>query len=156
MALFIPGMACPLCSQAMRSRDDVVMFSPFVANRGDPLYLFSDGVFHRECFARHALAGAASERFEEMRRRTAPGNRKCVVCGEEIASPEDYFGGGHLTDDRKSPLWSFNYVHLHRSHFERWTEAAEFRGLMEELVNSEAWDGPHIIFGPAPVWRVRK
>jgi hypothetical protein len=153
MALFFPGMTCPLCHKPMDSKNDVIMFSPFVANRRDPLYFFSDIVMHRACFDRHDLAEAALQRSHEVYKSSGPGNRRCVVCGNEITDPDDYFGAGHLADDATDPLWSFNYVQLHRSHFKQWERASEFQKLAEKMIASPRWDGPHIVFDPAPVWK---
>jgi hypothetical protein len=100
-----------------RGREDLVSFSPFVANCRDPLYQFSDAAFHRTCFQAHPLAREATRRSEEVRAYGAPGQRRCVVCAQEIMDPDDYFGTGFLTEDATNPVFEFNYLHIHKSHF---------------------------------------
>jgi hypothetical protein len=152
MAIFTPGMICPICGKRMLSMNEVVMFPPFVPNKRDLLYFFSDGVFHRACFDRHPLSEQATKYGNEARVQHLPQHRVCVVCRQVITDPEDYFGTGYITSDRASPAYAFNYVQFHKRHFKDWDRASEFRRVMEELFGSEDWDGPRIIFEPFPTW----
>ena len=81
--------------------------------------------------------------------RGGPGSRQCVVCGEEILDPDDYFGTGYLAPEA-SPVGEFNFLHLHRSHFHAWSRAAEFRKDVSAFMASNEWDGPSIVFDPDP------
>jgi hypothetical protein len=146
MALFMPGMPCAFCGHGMLRRYDIVMFPPFVANAKDPLIAFSDGVFHRACFERHPLADRARRRRDEATAMLAPDKRICVVCGDRIRNPDDYFTLGFLTDDATSPLFEFNYLRAHRSHLSSWPRYAELRRLVEQFELSAAWDGPRAVF----------
>lgn len=155
MASIILGKTpCPICGKPLQTGEDAVSFAPFVANRRDRLYRFSDAAFHRRCFDQDPLAQEALQRSEEVRKRGGPGHRRCVVCGEEILSPEEHFGTGFLTGDEANPVFEFNHLHLHRSHFDRWDRSAEFRRRIEAFQASEAWEGPMVRFDPMPSWVV--
>lgn len=145
---------CSTCGKPLMKGQEIVSFSPFVADQRDPLYRFSDAAFHRACFANEPLAEAAIRRSTEVRTRSGPGNRSCIVCDEQIVDPDEYFGVGFLTDDPSSPVFEFNYLQFHRSHFLQWDRAAEFRRLVEEFLSSSASEGPLIKFDPFPQWVV--
>lgn len=153
MSVIILGQTrCAICAEILQKGDKIVSFSPFVTNRRDRLYRFSDSAFHRDCFDRDPLAAAASQRSEEVRRRGELGQRRCIVCGEQIVVPDDYFGVGFLTDETTSPLHKFNYFHIHRSHFNEWEHAKDFQSRIEAFQSSEAWEGPMVTFDPLPSW----
>lgn len=40
MAILIPGMPCSVCGKSMNGDEEMVLFSPFVANRKDPLFVY--------------------------------------------------------------------------------------------------------------------
>jgi hypothetical protein len=119
MAIFTVGMICPICAEKILGTDEVVMFPPFVPNKRDSLYLFSDGVFHRTCFDGHPLSGKATKYGNEARNQALPWNRVCVACNQLITDPEDYFSAGYLTNDRASPAFVFNFVQFHKKTFSR-------------------------------------
>ena len=152
MAIFTPGMTCPICGKQMLRTDEVVMFAPFVPNKRDPLYLFSDGVFHRACFDRHPLSEQATKYGNEAQDLHLPRNRVCIECNQVITDPEDYFSTGYLTKDRASSAFAFNYLQFHKQHFEKWDRASKFRRVIEALIDSEEWNGPRVIFEPFPTW----
>jgi hypothetical protein len=131
MAIFIPGMECALCEIPVRSGDEAVMFSAFVADRSDPLFIFSDSVVHASCFARHPLSAEALRWQGETVRRGTPTARICVACGRPILDPDDYFTTGLLSRAPDNPLFEFNFLHLHQSHTESWPRFDEFRRRIE-------------------------
>lgn len=143
---------CSLCGEPIQRGDETVSFPPFVANRNDPIYRFSDGAFHRRCFVVDPLARAAAQRCDDVRRRGGGPGSRCGACGKSIADPDDYFGTGFLTDDAASPVYEFNYLHLHLSHFLEWARARDFRMHMEKFLDSSKWDGPTLKFDPLPMW----
>jgi len=152
MAIFVPGAICRICGARMTRNDEIVAFPPFVPNKRDPLYFFSDGVFHRRCFDNHPLSKQAAAFGSLAEERGLPQNRICIVCGETISNPDDYFSTGYITSDRKSPAFAFNYFQFHRRHFEEWGQASEFRRAIDSLTNSMGWDGPRVAFTPLPAW----
>jgi hypothetical protein len=153
MALVILGKTvCGICKKTIEGRQDLVSFSPFVANCRDSLYQFSDAAFHRRCFHAHPLAREATCRSKEVRAHGTPGQRRCVVCAQEIIDPDDYFGTGFLIADATNPVFEFNYLHIHRSHFGQWSRAEEFRRRIEGFLSSDAWEGPRLRFDPMPGW----
>lgn len=145
MAIRVPRIPCVHCGKRISDEERVVAFPAFTANKKDPLYLFNDAIFHQECFETHPLAERALLRSQETQERLSPGNRYCIVCEELITDPDDYLTPGHLTDDELSPLFKYNFVQVHRSHLEAWSDWPEFRKLVLEFQASDAWDGPAIL-----------
>lgn len=141
MAIFVPGIRCPVCGRDIKAADDAAMFPPFVSNRADPLYLFNDAVVHMSCFREHRLAEAAQARLEVHREMTNPKNRTCLICGEQITEPDDYLAFGHLVGDPKHPLYSLNYAQFHRSCVGRWPAFADVIDNLEALDRSGEWKG---------------
>lgn len=142
MALVILGKTiCSICGKPLLNGDGIVTFSPFVANEADPLYFFSDGAFHERCFTEDPRASAAQERFNELQKRTAPGARKCAVCGEEIRDPGDYLSFGYIAADPRD-IRPLNYLQFHRRHLPSWSGLRAAHAAIRELEGSEAWQGP--------------
>lgn len=56
MAIFIPGMKCPLCKNPITAEEGRRLFPPFVTDPRDPLFVFHDATVHEACFARHPLS----------------------------------------------------------------------------------------------------
>ena len=152
MALFISGMECSLCCQPITNENELIAFGPFVANRRDPLYVFSDAVFHRACFERHSLSEKAIQRHKDVVQHGGYERLRCVVCNEIITDPDEYFYVGFLTDDPTNPLFEFNYIQFHVSHFLSWNRAADFQRLVTEFFSSDGWKGPQLKFDPLPSW----
>lgn len=145
-------MKCRFCGLPMEANEEIVLFAPFVANRRDPLFVISDGVFHRNCFKRHPLANQAIQRQENVLKLGGYERLRCIVCNERITNPDDYFCVGFLTDDIGKPIFKFNYLQFHLSHFTMWADAAEFQRLVTEFLSSDAWEGPQLKFAPLPIW----
>lgn len=157
MAIVIRGKSvCDLCERIMEDGQDIIAFSPFVYNEFDPLLLFSDAAFHKECFLKHSLAEKALARVEEQRKRIGPGNRFCIVCDQEITNPNEYFAFIHLTDDRKHPLYKYNYIQFHRSCLPQWTELSQVYDHLKELQHSGAWKGKVLDWLVAEMKRVKE
>jgi hypothetical protein len=121
--------------------DPVVMFPHFVRNRKDPLFIFTDAPFHRDCFFAHPLRESVEKRITERKRRLK--DPRCVVCGVEI--PADLYTTGYLTEDTTSSLYEFNYVHMHHAHILLWPRLDEFQQLIAELISSGNYEGPPIL-----------
>jgi hypothetical protein len=150
MAIFVPGMKCVLCGLPMTAREEVVLFSPFVANRRDALFKFSDAPVHAACLSRDPLGDRALELHEAATLNADVRRRLCEVCERPILDPDDYLGLGLLTSDPGNALFRFNFLHLHRSHVGQWDRYQEFRRLIEAMQRSEAWDGPRLVFEEKP------
>lgn len=155
MALFIPGMPCIVCGQPMMASGDVMMFAAFVANRADPIFEFSDAAIHKTCFDQHPLSMEAKRWHDEAIHRAGPGKRICVVCGAVITEPDDYFGTGLLSHDASSPLFEYNFVHLHRSHAARWSGLHKLQERIAAAHSSGTWQGSMLRFGSPPTDAVR-
>jgi hypothetical protein len=142
MAIFIEGMLCQLCGRPMLESQGITAFSPFVPNQADPLSLFSDEVFHTECFQSHPLALHAEQRYRDVLERHAPENRRCLVCSKVISDADNFFALGHLTDDLTNPMYHFNYAHFHLSHLVHWPELPLVLKFATKQIESGAWKGP--------------
>jgi hypothetical protein len=141
MAIFVPGMLCSISGRAIWSASDAVLFPPFVSNEADPLHIFSDAVVHVDAFRKHPLASQVKARCEELQRRTRSGARKCFICGQEIADPDEYLGLGYLVADESHPLHRFNYAQFHRSCFAQWPERPELIDKLRAFDESGTWRG---------------
>jgi len=141
MAILVSGALCPLCGQPMLNGQKTVTFSPFVANEADPVWKFSDGAFHEECFRRDPLADAAEHRWREFNERRSPAHRQCHVCEKPITDPSDYAPFGHLTDDPSHHLHQLNFAVFHRSCLPHWLELGSVYELAVMQLRSGAWKG---------------
>lgn len=161
MAVFVIGVKCSLCGAPVTSVGDAVMFSPFVADRADPLFIFSDAVVHASCLNRHPLVAEAIRWHDEAVLKQKPSLRSCIACGRSVSDPDDYFATGLLARASDSPLYEFNFICLHASHAAMWPRFTEFRRQMEAAqAEGGAWQGPVVEFGdavsPWPRWVARK
>jgi DNA-directed RNA polymerase subunit N (RpoN/RPB10) len=140
MALIGKNSKCALCGELIGS-EPAAGLPHFVRNKRDPLYVLSDAAVHRRCLHASPLRERAQNRIDERRSRMR--DRVCAVCGEVIG--DDWYTTDHLTDDRGSPLYEFNYLHFHRSHLPLWPRLVEFRRLVDDFVETKAYDGPPIL-----------
>lgn len=144
MSIFIPGMTCKLCGEAMVSQDDVVALAHFVERRSDPLWLFTDGIFHKKCFHNHPLAEKAMNRYHECANHAKPSNRLCHLCGKLIDNPDDYLNMGRLTENRADSLYEYNDSHFHRSCLSSWAQLSLFVGDLERLCGTKSQKDEYI------------
>jgi hypothetical protein len=145
MVLVIRGATrCAICHQLLVIDDDIVAFPPFVSNRIDPLYRFSDAAFHARCFHANPLSEDAERRRAELASMTERARRLCVVCGVRIEKPDEYLALGHLGERGEGPLERFNYLQFHRQHLPQWPDLGELIGMLEEAKRDGRWDGPAI------------
>ena len=156
MALFIPGMHCRLCGEAIRSQDDAKLFPLFTGNEADPLFIFSGAVTHKICFEQDPRHDFGSLRLADFSASQKKRPRTCLVCGMQIASPDDFFGVGHLTDDPESILYKWNYAQFHRSCLPHWAELSRFIELGVRELKADRWRGEameqliHVMRGSMP------
>ncbi len=142
MAILLVGKTnCPICGKVIEKMEEVIGFPHIIVNEKDPLYALSDSSCHVACvnadpLGREMLA-AADEYFESA----GPGKRACVVCGNQVLNPDDYFLILHLGNPPTSQLAKFNYTHLHRSHIHDWKQADEFLVLARTAVDAGQWGG---------------
>jgi hypothetical protein len=54
MAIFVPGMKCPLCHPPIARDQATRLFPPFVTDANDPFFVFHDVTVHQDCFLRDA------------------------------------------------------------------------------------------------------
>jgi hypothetical protein len=125
-----------LCGKVIEEGQEVTMFQAFVTNELDPLRVFDDGVFHRNCFVQQPRAPEAMRRYDEFSRRHGRGTNVCAVCGRELLDPTDYVEVGHLTSDPADPLQRFNYLRFHISHLREWRDRETFRRELRARIDS--------------------
>lgn len=142
MAIIILGKTkCHFCGAVLDNGQEVSSFPHFINNELDPLSVFDDGAFHRQCFYNHPLAAKAEKRYEEILQRHSPANRKCVVCQKQFTNPDDYFTIGHLTDNPAAPLYDYNYTQAHSSCLGSWAELRHVYEMVKDLHLSGSWRG---------------
>jgi hypothetical protein len=144
MALFVPGMSCPLCGQPIKPDEERTLFSPFVANENDPLRVFHDGVFHTVCVRKHPLGPKALAMQDELLKKTAPQNRRCSISGRMITDPDRYLSMGVLTSDPNDPLYRFNFAQFDRVALADWPERKTLAGLICDALASGRMKGKAI------------
>src|SRR5437016_4751198 len=144
MAIIVPGMKCPLCDRPIAETDNIIAFPAFVSNHADPLWEFSDGVFHEECFAHHPLRESAAAAWGKVKAASVPDSRVCVVCAKSISSPEDYLFFGLLASDPSHPLHDFNLLHFHLSHISEWNDLERFLASATRPDVQRTWRGPSL------------
>jgi len=110
-------------------------------NEIDPLYPLSDTAGHLTCLSNDPLGRSMLAASEKFLASTGPGKRTCVVCGEEVRDPENYFLIGYLADPACDPFSKFNCTHLHKSHILKWKQADEFLSLARAALIEGKWRG---------------
>ena len=130
---------CGICGLPILVGDAISSFPAFVSNQADPLHFFSDRGFHQNCFEAHPLAAQARERLRALRELV--GNRRCIVCGKTIVSPDDYFSFGFLGETPES-VRKLNFLQFHRQHLRDWQGITAAQQALVDLEHSGAWQGP--------------
>lgn len=111
--LFIGKTKCPLCGNVISKAVDVYGFTAFVINPKDPLFPFSDASFHTQCLMNSANGKMAIEYSEEHYSKLS--SKVCIVTGELITEPDEWFFIPCLTSDKDSPLHEFNFTTIKKS-----------------------------------------
>jgi hypothetical protein len=60
-----------------------------------------------------------------------------------------------LSHDASSPLFEYNFIHLHRSHGERWSGLHKLQERIAAAQSTGAWRGPTLLLGSPPTDTVR-
>jgi hypothetical protein len=125
----------------MADTSEVIGFPAFIANKKDPLQIFSDGAFHRQCVDRHPLAGALTRRYEAWLASNRPAARICRASGTLITDPDDYIGLGFLVESPVHELYPFNWAHFSRRALQEWPQRDYLLAAIERLATSSEWEG---------------
>jgi hypothetical protein len=143
MPLLIRGATrCASCERPISTEDEARAFPEFVWNERDPLFRFSDAVFHSSCLANEPLASAATKRLKDALDRLGPSSHVCKQCGKHIRLSKENFTFPYLTEVDTSPLYEFNFVQLHKQCLTSWREVPRALALLRGLQNSGSWRGP--------------
>jgi hypothetical protein len=113
---------CGLCNKVINVEDEIIAFPAFILDKCDPLFKFTDSVYHKSCLLDNYLGEAASQRLAFFLNNTGPSKRKCIVCKSEIINPDDYLLIDYLTSDKRHFLFKYNYTHIHKSHLNKWKD----------------------------------
>jgi len=140
MTLLLLGRtACPICGKVINKEDAFYGFTSFVANILDPLYFFSDNVYHRECLLNKEY-GKKAILYSDLRYlKTRPENRKCVVTGALIEKQDEHMWIGYLTSDEKSGLHQFNFTNINKLNLSMWPKREYCLNELIKLLNSGTW-----------------
>jgi hypothetical protein len=66
-------------------------------------------------------------------------SRVCIVTGELITDPDEWFFIPCLTSDKNSPLHEFNFTTIKKSNLINWPKRHYFTTLITELKESGIW-----------------
>ncbi|WP_395373536.1 hypothetical protein [Marinicella sp. W31] len=131
MAIFIEGKSvCNLCGKTI---DDTIEFSVpsiEIINELDHLNIFIDSTMHQHCINKDSRKKELLDLISQWIKNSGPGNRKCLVCSNEVTDPDNYFSIGYLTNNKESPLYKYNFLHFHKSHLKDWPEKNNFLSLL--------------------------
>jgi ribosomal protein S27AE len=142
MTLIILGQSrCPLCGEVFGDSNEIFSTTFLVGNEADELFPFNRTAMHRSCLEKHPLGERIIELDNEIMSKVSPGNRFCVVCGNEIMHPDEYWYVGQLSPDPNQPIYPFNHSQFHKSCLARWYKLSEFRSELEKLRDSGTWKG---------------
>lgn len=120
---------CRLCGETILDDEDVQVLADFTGDECDPLFSFSDRVFHASCFVRHPDA----QRVLERERLFLSRDRTCVVCGGGEIGGDPRVDFWYYTDDPSSPLYRLQYRAIHVSHAPQIAQLAEAYSHLLEL-----------------------
>lgn len=146
MAIFIIGMKCGICGLSIDSKESATILPNFSSNTRDPLFDFSDGVFHKECYRNHPLRKVVDDRIGDVLASALPENRISMISGSVITDPDDYFGFGFLTSDEKRGAFRLNYQHLKLSELQTWPGKESVLRDLLDLARGGEWEEQDIDF----------
>jgi hypothetical protein len=142
MAVVVRGLTkCGICGRVIDENDPVTTFPTFVSNRRDALFMFNDAGFHEWCVDRHPAGPLARQTAAEAMARLGPRGRICAACSVAIEDPDDYFAIGYLTGRASDPAHAYNFIQLHRRHIGTWAELTPAIRALEQLRDSDVWEG---------------
>lgn len=149
MPIMIVGKSkCPLCGEIMNgATDNLVGFSPFIANMNDPLFIFHDGIFHEECVKAHPLFPSLMKRYNDKRRISLK-EKHCAYCHqgftmEEVVKRNDFWGVPYISYANPE-LEKFDYIELHKHCMSKYEYIHELYDALCKI-NSEGWWGGPIL-----------
>ena len=137
MAVFLSGHSrCALCHEVLEEGQEISAFSAIVPNRLDPLHLFNDAAFHKNCFKNHPMMSRIKR--IDCRLRANFRNRACEVCNLSIDCPNDYFATGYLAE--AGDLTPFNLLQFHVWCLRQWKGLASFERALDKAVGNRAFE----------------
>lgn len=139
MALLIRGKTiCSLCSRTIDEDDEVFGVPPLISNQLDPLFRYSDGMFHLECANGNPEFEQVGELIALWEQRSA--NKVSFLSGNPITSPDDFFAFPYLgAEDQFAEL---NFRVYSKDDLSEWTELPGIVEKLKELRNSNTWESP--------------
>ena len=63
---------------------------------------------------------------------------------ENLIHPDNGIFTGHLTEDKSSPLYKYNNVHINALYLEKWEHRQEFINNLKNLDESGKWKGKYL------------
>jgi hypothetical protein len=84
MALFFPGMKCPLCDQAIIRDQPRRLFPPFVKSSDDPLFILNDARCTRTAFC---VTPVHEPSMQRCRRERCPPPKEPIPSGPGGCAP---------------------------------------------------------------------
>lgn len=142
MVLFALGeSACGICGEVVEKTDPYVPFSAFIGNKLDPLYKFSDNIFHARCFEHDPFADEARSVQQQAIDSASKAGRVCRQCDLPLTNHINYWSVGYLCSHRvDATAATFNFAQLHWTHIRDWDERSDLLDALRRLVANGVWE----------------
>jgi hypothetical protein len=135
MGLFIPDIPCLICQKPIGKDEEKICFSPFVINKVDPLWMFSDGVFHAKCIQNHPLGIKALRLHDIFQAKIS------ALHGEMNRTGLPQFNAGLIVSDEHDPLYKYNFIQINLGKVVDWSEREMLVNLLSQAIISKHIQG---------------
>ncbi|MEO5564412.1 MAG: hypothetical protein ABIR18_13280, partial [Chitinophagaceae bacterium] len=95
--VFLNSTICKLCNKILKEDEELYSFDAFVANANDPIFLYNDECFHRDCIEKDSLGKTAIGFADESRNKFM--NKHCIIGNNLITNSDDHLFISLLTSD---------------------------------------------------------
>lgn len=136
MALIFENQSkCPVCNLVLDNSRPYTMFPPFMGNKKDPMFTFSDNGVHNDCLNKHPFGEMAllyRDKYDEDIR---------VLRLKTIEDRKNSIPFGLLTSDSKENLSKFNFLTLSKDDLKNWEQKDEFINVATKFNREGKWEG---------------
>jgi len=132
---------CPLCNKILNNAEEYILFPPFIGNKKDPLFIFSDNGVHVKCLNEHPLGKHALLYLEKYDANIQSVKSGISTSGEVISNPANIIAFGLLTSDATEDLFKFNYFILNKANISEWKQRDEFIRIAARFNQEGKWEG---------------
>ena len=138
--LFLDLTKCSICGKVIKDTQKAYSFYPFIQNKKDPFFIFSDASFHLECLQQHPLGLTAISFGEQLIFETRPVNRRCKIDNEIISDYKDYIFFDLLSSNKEDDIYRFNFTTLNRNNLDKWKDRDQFLEVAGKMIREDKWE----------------